>query len=210
MQNNGSIWWLLWCPEVWGGGRRMRGAWLFMQFSLCYDMYTCSKAQLLLLHKCHQSANKWRQEKKKKKNREAPKRRVQEDTRVPTFEGDENTRCCQWLVEDGVPHSKAGQGQEGVDRPQTAQLHLWPTSCGARGLIWSNLCRDNRWIWVSLRMYGHAASLYGFMWWIRISGSQGPHQQEIWWLGWDIEELHKQQRWICCWGFQRWVSESVW
>lgn len=50
--------------------------------------------------------------------------RVQEDVQVPTFEGDENARRCQWLVEDGVPQSEAGQGQEGVDRPQTVQLHL--------------------------------------------------------------------------------------
>lgn len=49
---------------------------------------------------------------------------MQEDVQVPTFEGDENARRCQWLVEDGVPQSEAGQGQEGVDRPQTVQLHL--------------------------------------------------------------------------------------
>lgn len=51
-------------------------------------------------------------------------RRLQDDVQGPTFEGDENAWCCQWLVEDGVPQSKAGQGQEGVDRPQTVQLHL--------------------------------------------------------------------------------------
>lgn len=101
-----------------------------MQFSLCYDMYkSATNLQRVAKHNCSCYTNVTSQpisedRKKKKKIREAPKRRVQEDTRVPTFEGDENTRCCQWLVEDGVPHSKAGQGQEGVDRPQTAQLHL--------------------------------------------------------------------------------------
>lgn len=65
LYENGSIWWILRCPEVWGGGRRMRRAWFVCRF-LCYNMYVCNKtfstqqttfapvAQML----CQQSANK--------------------------------------------------------------------------------------------------------------------------------------------------------
>lgn len=42
----------------------------------------------------------------------------------PTFEGDEDARRCQRLVQDGVPQTEAGQGQEDVERPHTGQLHL--------------------------------------------------------------------------------------
>lgn len=106
-----------------------------------------SKPYLLLLHKCCVNSQPISKFSLTGRKRELRSTKEEDNIQAPTFEGDENTWCCQWLVEDGVPQSKAGQGQEGVDRPQTVQLHLWATSCGARGLILSNLCGDNRWLW---------------------------------------------------------------
>lgn len=70
---------------------------------------------------------------------------------VPTFEGDEDAGRGQRLVGRRVPESEAGQCQEGVDRPQTVQLHGGPTSSNSQGVfknkknknkIKNRLCRD--------------------------------------------------------------------
>lgn len=54
---------------------------------------------------------------------------------VPTFEGDEDAGRGQRLVGRRVPESEAGQCQEGVDRPQTVQLHGGPTSSNSQGVF---------------------------------------------------------------------------
>lgn len=53
---------------------------------------------------------------------------MEEEVPLPTFEGYEDTWCSQWLIERWIPKREAGQCQEDVDRPQTVQLHLRPTS----------------------------------------------------------------------------------
>lgn len=62
-----------------------------------------------------------------------------------TFEGDEDARCSQWVIDHWVPENEAGQCQEGVDRPQTVQLHVWPTSSSTQSVIFKrNLCKDKK------------------------------------------------------------------
>lgn len=69
--------------------------------------------------------------------------------RLPTFEGDEDTRCGQGVVAHWVPEGEAGQRQEGVDRPQTVQLHDGrPTSSSTQRrtsvFFFLNLCRNKK------------------------------------------------------------------
>lgn len=52
---------------------------------------------------------------------------VEDEVQFPTFKGDEDAGCSQWVIDHWVPESEGGQCQEGVDCPQTVQLHGWPT-----------------------------------------------------------------------------------
>lgn len=82
-----------------------------------------------------------------------------------TFEGYEDSGCSQNVIAHWGPESEAGQCQEGVDRPQTVQLHGQPTSSSTETVIKQkrNHCRDKRgqtWRqWVETLWTPHSKSL---------------------------------------------------
>lgn len=207
LYERGSIWWILWCPEVWGGGRWMRRAWFMCSF-LC--VITCtsainpsalSQAHLLLLHKCHINSQEISIE-KHKRGKSAGRHPGSYLWRRWKHEA---LPVARWGW--GSPEqSRTGPGGCGpsTDRPAASLTDLLR-------LIWSNLCGDNRWLWeFPYSVHECDAFVYHFIWCVRIFGSQGPHQRELCWLRQDVEELHKHKWWACWRGFQRWVSLSVW
>lgn len=83
--------------------------------------------------------------------------RAEDEVQAPTFEGDEDAGCGQRVVDHRVPESEAGQCQEGVDRPQTVQLHGRPTSSSTRRAFQNNFCRDK---WRKKQMWEGALSTW--------------------------------------------------
>lgn len=125
---------------------------IYLQFALWYNtrvwFFLCKKKQPSALTKatiapitqlsCHQSFNRQTEFKNRKKRvakQQLQYKRVADEVQVPTFEGDEDAGCGQWLIDHWVPESEGGQCQEGVDRPQTVQLHGGPTSSTTQGVL---------------------------------------------------------------------------
>lgn len=125
---------------------------IYLQFALWYNtrvwFFLCKKKKPSALTKatiapitqlsCHQSFNRQTEFKNRKKRvakQQLQYKRVADEVQVPTFEGDEDAGCGQWLIDHWVPESEGGQCQEGVDRPQTVQLHGGPTSSTTQGVL---------------------------------------------------------------------------
>lgn len=115
---------------------------------------------------------------------------MEDEVQVHTFERDEDTGRGHRLIDHWVPESKARQCQEGVDHPQTVQLHGGPTSSTTQGVFFfliliNSLQGQKEKIssessWNSMAQIKPAPYKYGFMM------SLNSHQQKLmslrfWW-----------------------------
>lgn len=150
---NGSIWWMLWCLEVWGGGRRMRGAGFLCGFLCVITCKSATNLQHVANHNrsCYTNVNsQWSEDRKKKKNWEAQKRQeCRKTSRFLPLKEMKTRGAASGSLRMGFPRVKLDRARRvwTVHRPSSCIFDRPPAS---QGLILSNLCGDNRWIWVSL------------------------------------------------------------
>lgn len=171
IQGSGSIWWLLQCLRVWGGGSKWE---LHDLFAVCSavqhesgDARRSSSAKTFSTYHSHnrsnyttvtssviQRANTWQSLTNQHRIRRVGNFRtpvanqdweaggntkVEDEVQVPTFEGDEDAGRGHWVIAHRVPESEAGQCQEGVDCPQTVQLHGRPTSSSTQRVCFKKI-----------------------------------------------------------------------